>query len=81
MSYLLPDLRDASDDELIQRHDDLAPRTVASARYYLDELSRRDQARATQEMLNSTTAIHRLTWAITGLTIVNVAAAIIAAAS
>lgn len=75
ITYSIRRLREASDEELIDRHDDLAKKTIAGARYYLEELSRRDQERATNAMLGFTRTISRLTWAILGLTLVNVAVA------
>ncbi len=42
MSYTLHALREASDEELIERHDRLAVDTQVEVSYYLEELARRD---------------------------------------
>lgn len=72
MTYTLAQLRQASDDELISRHDALAESTVVGVSYYLEELARRDAARTTANMLAMTWSIRALTWMIAVLTFVNV---------
>ncbi|MGI8998807.1 MAG: hypothetical protein ACR2GO_03760, partial [Candidatus Limnocylindria bacterium] len=56
-------LRTKTDEELIELHDDQAPRAEANVNYYLAEMSRREIRRGTDTMV-------RLTWAIFGLTAV-----------
>ncbi len=63
MSESLKDLRLMSDEQLIEKHDELARHTQVGTQHYLNELSRRDSDRATRSMV-------RLTWAITIMTIV-----------
>lgn len=72
MTYSIRELREAPDNELIERHDALAETTVAGINYYLAELARRDQGMAAISMLRFTRAITRLTWVICGLTVVYV---------
>lgn len=79
MTYKLQDLRAASDEELIALHDALAEHTVPGAKYYLDELARRDQERANATMLRLTERMTRLTWIIAILTLANVILVAIAA--
>lgn len=76
MSELLKDLRSLSDEEIIERHDREAERTVATTNHYLSEIVRRDQARQTVSMLSHTKSIKRMTVAITVFTIINVLVAI-----
>ena len=64
MSWSMAQLRDMSDDELIEAHDRLAQSTQSiGVNYYLEELARRHSARQQATML-------RLTWAIVALTLV-----------
>ena len=46
MAMTLHQLRDASDEDLITAHDDIAHALNPSVSYYLDELGRRDTERA-----------------------------------
>ena len=46
MAMTLQQLRDASDEDLIKAHDDIAHSLNPSVSYYLDELGRRDTERA-----------------------------------
>ncbi len=46
MSHTIERLRAASDDDLIREHDKVATHMQAGVDYFLDELRRRDQARA-----------------------------------
>ncbi|MGZ6800161.1 MAG: hypothetical protein ACXVGR_10040 [Mycobacteriaceae bacterium] len=46
MAMTLQQLRDASDEDLIKAHDDIAHALNPSVSYYLDELGRRDTERA-----------------------------------
>jgi hypothetical protein len=70
MSLPLQALRKLPDDDLIEKHDELAQHTTVSVNYYLDELARRDNQRATDAMV-------RLTYVIAALTFVNVVAIIL----
>ncbi len=47
MTYTYQQLREVSDDELIAIHDEIATNTFGGVDFYLDELRRRDNARAT----------------------------------
>jgi hypothetical protein len=71
MAFTVKELREAQDDVLIALHDRLAVNTVPGVNYYLDELKRRDQARAIQ-------ASHRLAVASFVLSSVNAVVAIVA---
>lgn len=42
MTFSLAELRTTPDEELINRHDELAKTTGAGVSYYLEELARRD---------------------------------------
>ena len=66
----IAELRSRSDEELIEQHDVLAKGTGVGTGYYLDELRRREADRQGERML-------RLTWIVTALTVVNVAAVIV----
>ncbi len=68
MAPTITRLRSMSDGELIELYDRAAASTVVGTGFYLDELARRDLQR-------QTATIRRLTWAITFLTVVNVAVA------
>jgi hypothetical protein len=77
----LAELREEMQDaDLIQAHDALVTweRYPIGPDYYLTELARRDQERATKIMVEQTQTMVRLTWAIIGLTVVNVAVVIVA---
>ena len=82
------ELRELSEDDLIDRHDELARPGVGGVRvgsgYYLDELARRHQNRLmeetrnlTRQMRNMTIVLLVLTVVLLVLTVVNVAAVII----
>ena len=70
-------LRGMSDDELIQEHDEVAKGSMVGVNYYLDELARREQDRATNAMLKYTRWITIMTIIMTIATIVNVMVALI----
>lgn len=72
MTFSLKELRAASDDDLIRRHDNVAKTTGESVDYYLEELARRDQKTATDTMVNYTWRITVMTFIVTLATIVNV---------
>lgn len=65
------DLKAMTEAELIQWHDDLAPRTSLTAPYILEEIARREQARQTDVMLVLTRRITWMTIVITVATLVN----------
>lgn len=67
MAKTIAELRAMSDDELIEQHDTLAGTTQVGTGFYLAELERRQVDRQARQML-------RLTWVVTGLTVVNVVA-------
>ena len=71
MSFTIEQLRSKSDAELITLHDEMAQHTQVGVAYYLDELRRRDQARAIA-------ASHRLAVASFVLSIVNAVVAVVA---
>ena len=50
MTFSLAELRSVSDEELIGAHDHLSKTTGAGESYYLEELARRDQQKATETM-------------------------------
>jgi hypothetical protein len=81
MTYSLKELRAASDEDLVARHDAEAKNASAGVNYYLDELARRDahdqgerMVAMNAEMVRMTRTISRLTVAIAVLTVVNVVA-------
>jgi hypothetical protein len=77
----LAELREGMQDvDLIQAHDALVTweRYPIGPDYYLTELARRDQERATKVMVEHTRTMVRLTWAIVALTVVNVVVVIVA---
>jgi hypothetical protein len=66
----ISELRGLSDEQLIEQHDHLAENTVVGISYYLSELERRQVERQGRLML-------RLTWVVTVLTVINVAAVVV----
>jgi hypothetical protein len=71
MSEKIADLRALTDDEIISRHDVIARNTSVGVNFYLDELRRREQARAIA-------ASNRLARAAFWLTVANTALALVA---
>lgn len=71
MSESLKDLRVLSDEELIERHDNLAKSTQVGVNHYLREIARRDQDKQTKAMLSFTKWITIVTVTIMIFTIVN----------
>jgi len=65
----IAELEQLSDAELVEHHDEIADGTVVGISYYLAELQRRQADRQARQML-------RLTWVVTILTVVNVAAVV-----
>ncbi len=70
----ISELRELQDEELIAAHDKIASSTSVGVAYYLDELSRRDQARQTKVMLRYTLWITAMTFVVTVATLIQVAA-------
>lgn len=66
----LRQLRELSDDELIDRFDESAQRTSVGVVFYREELRAREAARQTE-------TITRLTWWIAGMTLVVTVATIV----
>jgi hypothetical protein len=73
MAKTISELRELSDEQLVEEHDRTATNTVVGISYYLDEIERRRIDRQQQQML-------RLTWVVTVLTVVNVVAVIVSLA-
>jgi len=71
MTRSIRELRDASNKELIQEHDEIATHTVAGVDYYLNELARRQSASQQATMIRLTYAIAAMTLVVTIATIVN----------
>jgi hypothetical protein len=69
------ELRATSDEKLIEAHDNVAKNTAWSVDYFLNELSRREQARQTDTMLKLTRWIFWLTVVVTLATVLNLIAA------
>ncbi len=69
MAETLEQLRNLREEELVRLHDQRAKRTEVGTAHYLQELARRDSQELNRTMV-------RLTWVITFLTAVNVAATI-----
>jgi hypothetical protein len=65
-------LRSMTEEELIRSHDSEMQNRAAHYNIYLDELRRRETLRQGERMEILTTSINRLTWVITGATIVGV---------
>ena len=72
----LPDLRNLTDDELVERHDSQAETTVVGIQYFVDELNRRYQDRQTKGMLGLTKWITGMTVVISIATVVNLGIAV-----
>lgn len=66
------DLRSMSEGELIRRHNDEMQNRAAHYNIYLDEMRRRETLRQGERMERLTRSINRLTWVITGATIIGV---------
>ncbi len=77
MAETIAQLRELSDDNLIQQHDVLAKSTVVGTAHYLDELHRRDQQKTSEEMLEYTRAMDRMTKRITLLAVITTVATLI----
>ena len=73
MAESIAELRKLSDEDLVNRHDQLASSTVVGTHHYLDELQRRDQQRLAQTMLKYTRWITVMTAVVTTVTIINIA--------
>lgn len=66
------ELHATSEAELVQAYDDLSAHTQVGLNFIRDEIARRYSERQTAEVVAMTRTMRNLTWAITGLTIVNV---------
>lgn len=77
MVHSLKNLREMSDEKLVDLHDQAAENTVTGVNYYLNELSRRAQNNQTETMLLYTKRMLWLTIFIAILTVVNVIAVIV----
>ena len=66
----IAELRELSDEQLIEEHDRATANVVVGISYYLDEIHRREVDRQQRQML-------RLTWVVTVLTVINVAAVVV----
>ena len=69
MAKKLKELRQMSEDEVMEAHDVEAKSTIVGVDYWLNELQRREQLRDTKTMRNLTWSIFSLTLVITGFTI------------
>lgn len=54
MVYTIEQLRQLSDEQLIQEHDEKAKNTVVGINYYIDELDRRSRDRSEKAMFKLT---------------------------
>jgi hypothetical protein len=77
MAETIAQLRELSDGDLIQQHDVLAKNTAVGIAHYLAELSRRDQQKTSDEMLEYTRAMDRMTKRITLLAVITTVATLI----
>lgn len=78
MAETIEQLRSLPDEEIIRRHDEQThiARTSYGTQHYLNELARRDAVRQGERMERLTISINRLTWVVTGATIVGVVLAV-----
>ena len=72
MAVSLSNLRNLTDDDLVQRHDFQAKTTVVGSEYFLDELNRRYQERQPKAMLRFTKWITIMTVVVTVATLTSV---------
>ena len=72
MALSLSELRNLTDDELVEKYDHQAKSTVVGTQYFIDELNRRYQERQTTAMLRFTKWITAMTIVITIATLSNV---------
>ncbi len=72
MAETIEELRSLTAKEIIKRHDQRAGNTVVGTQHYLNELARRDAVRQGERMERLTKSINRLTWVVTGATIIGV---------
>ena len=64
------ELKELSNNELIDEHDNEAKNTVVGTQYYVDELRYREQARVASEQGRVASQVERLTWWIARMTLV-----------
>lgn len=67
----IAELRNTTEEKLIEEHDHLAQNTAVGTSYYLDELRRRESARQEATMLRLTRVSTILTAVVTAATIIN----------
>ena len=72
ISMSVEQLRNASEEELIRHHDQLATHTVVGTKHYLDELWRRRVEGLAEELRKGGDRTERLTRIILWLTVANV---------
>lgn len=71
-------LRESSDAELIREHHEIAPHTILSTDFYIQELFRRSAERAGEKAQDLAVKVYRLKIASTCLSVIAVFAAVIA---
>jgi len=76
MAPTLKEIKALSLEELIAKHDEVAQSTQVGLLYYRDEILRREQEKANQEMLHLTRDMHRMTVVMTRATLVALGIAI-----
>ena len=77
LAETIDELRNLPKEEVVRRHDATAEHTVVGTQHYLDELARRDAVSQGERMERLTASINRLTWIITGATIIGVVLTIV----
>ena len=65
------ELKDMSDETLVERYNKIGEHTVVGTQFSLDELMRREQRRQTDQMLSFTKQMKNLTILIAVLTSIN----------
>jgi hypothetical protein len=66
------DLRRMTEDELIRRHNSEMQNRAPHYNIFLDEMRRREMVEQGERMETLTRSINRLTWVITGATLIGV---------
>lgn len=78
MAETLSELGRLSDDDLVNRHDEIAPHVAVGTQHYIAELRHREGARREARMVDLTAQVVALTRQIRGLTILAVVVAVVA---